>query len=296
VERICNEWPQIADAISRAVDLLVEYGFSGNTLTSQNATIIIAYYLYKGGKADSVSKDGIRKYLVHALLKGVYGTSQDSVLASFRNAFRKEVKDGDGRAMYDGAFQFFDFDATANIPLAQGKSLKVSEEDLDRFLDHTKGASAFHVLALLYPHLRYNDVSFHQDHMHPYAGFCRDAFDELGLDEEERRLWLGRRDRVPNLQLMNGKLNISKNKTPLTVWLGKMDDKRKDAFLTDNYFPDAIDTKFADFQEFYEARREKLKVELRKVLKISTVVELIDDEDIPLSRSETDEQDESVFS
>jgi hypothetical protein len=69
------------------VDLLVEFGFSGSLLTSQNATIIIAYYLYKGGEQDEESKLGIRKYLVHALLNGIYGSGQEQVISTLRNAF-----------------------------------------------------------------------------------------------------------------------------------------------------------------------------------------------------------------
>ena len=51
VQRIRDEWPNIAKAVEGMVDLLVGFGFNGDLLTSQNATIIIAYYLYKGGIA-----------------------------------------------------------------------------------------------------------------------------------------------------------------------------------------------------------------------------------------------------
>src|ERR1039457_4444031 len=40
VLRIRKEWPKIAEAVTNTVSLLVEFGFSANLLTSQNATII----------------------------------------------------------------------------------------------------------------------------------------------------------------------------------------------------------------------------------------------------------------
>jgi len=89
VQKIRDEWPRIADAISKTVDLLVEFGFSDSLLTSQNATIIIAYYLYKGGDQSNVSKDGIRRYLIHALLNGVYGSAQEQVILTLRKALRE---------------------------------------------------------------------------------------------------------------------------------------------------------------------------------------------------------------
>ena len=49
VQKIKDEWVKIADAIDKTVDLLVDFGFSHSLLTSQNATIIIAYYIFKGG-------------------------------------------------------------------------------------------------------------------------------------------------------------------------------------------------------------------------------------------------------
>ncbi len=78
VQRIRDEWRKIAKAVKETVDLLVEFGFSGSLLTSQNATIIIAYYIYKGGDLSNESKDGIRKYLIHALLNGIYGRRRSS--------------------------------------------------------------------------------------------------------------------------------------------------------------------------------------------------------------------------
>ena len=49
IRKIKNEWKKITNAINNTVDLLAEFGFSGETITSQNAVIPIAYYFVKGG-------------------------------------------------------------------------------------------------------------------------------------------------------------------------------------------------------------------------------------------------------
>lgn len=97
VQKIQDEWPDIAKAITKTVDLLVEFGFSGSLLTSQNATIIIAYYLYKGGNLSKAAKDGIRKYLIHALLKGIYGSAQEQFDRHAAQCLPYRSADRDGR-------------------------------------------------------------------------------------------------------------------------------------------------------------------------------------------------------
>ena len=71
VLKIKTEWPTIKDAIKRTVDLLVEMGINGQNLTSQNAIILIAYYIAKGGVIDSTTKKEFQLYIVHALLKNI---------------------------------------------------------------------------------------------------------------------------------------------------------------------------------------------------------------------------------
>ncbi len=143
VEKIKKEWEKIASAISKTVDLLVEFGFNGSLLTSQNATLIIAYYIYKGGSLSNESKYGIKKYLVHALLNGIYGSSQDQLIATLRNGFRIEEKTEDGVTNYKARFTTFSFEELLKIELPSRKSLYISENELDKFLTYRKGINSF---------------------------------------------------------------------------------------------------------------------------------------------------------
>jgi len=273
VQSIRDQWPQIAKAISRTVELLTEFGFSSETLTSQNATIPIAYYIYKGGSLDKDSKSGLRMYLIRALLTRLFGSSQDQLLTHLRSKLRTETNKDKAKFVLKKEYAKFDFEQFSTGFLPGGRSLKITQLDLDRILEYRKGSSAFAVLQLLYPSLRYREVSFHQDHIHPAARFCKDAFDGLGLSQEERELWTNWRDQVPNLQLLEGMQNQSKNDMPIVDWLAKMSSNQRESFKTQNHLPVDVDLKFCSFREFFEARRQVLRVHLQGLLDVTDQVQ-----------------------
>lgn len=271
VEKIRSEWPNIAAAIEKTVDLLVEFGFSGSVLSSQNATIIIAYYIYKGGSLNKESKEGIQKYLIHALLNGIYGSAQDQMITELRKAFREEIKTDTDKIAYRGHYTNFSFEEILKIKLPQQMSLAVTEEDIERFLLYRKGPASFWVLSLLYPQLRFNEVIFHQDHIHSAAGFTEEKYREMEIPQEQWQEWWNLRDCVPNLQLMTGRQNNSKNATPFKDWFIQMDEAERTAFTKNNYLPTNVDLGFENFMEFFKQRKEKLRLELRKVLKVEAL-------------------------
>ena len=273
VQKIRDEWLNIAASIKRVVELLVEWGFDGSTLTSQNAIIILAYYIYKGGGTGQDSKNGMRKYLIHALLNNIFGSSQDQLITLLRNGFRLEEISPAGNKTYAAKFKTFSFEDILTIPLPQQKHLTISEDDLERFLSRKKGPATFSVLTLLYPNLRYNEVSFHQDHIHPDSGFCQENFKGLGLSKELSECWLECKDQVPNLQLMEGRRNESKNATRLADWLNAMSEETRDRFKCDNYFPTDTGCDFSQFTVFFNQRKEIIRNRLREVLVVASNVQ-----------------------
>jgi hypothetical protein len=173
------------------------------------------------------------------------------------------------------------------IPPLESGLLPMTEADIERFLRSTKGPASFFVLSLLYPQLRYNDVTFHQDHIHPAAYFTEHKFAEMGIPKEQWREWLDCRDCVPNLQLMNGHENVVKNATPLKDWLETKTDYEKATFVSDNYFPEQTGLGFNDFMTFFKARKEILRAKLGKVLA------LMNDRPVPI-RTEWNDHNEEI--
>lgn len=265
VKKIQTEWPKIAKAIEKTVDLLAEFGFNESVLSSQNATIIMAYYLYKGGDTSDESKQGMKKYLVHALLNQVYGTAQEQLINTLRNAFRREVRNTNSVTTYEGLNQGFSFEKLLKIELPSQKSLAVTDADISNFLKATKGPSSFLVLTLLYPYLRYNEIAFHQDHIHPVAGFNDENFRSLCIPEEQWQEWRDLRDTVPNLQLMEGKQNSEKNATAFIDWFNKKSEDDRNKFAENNYFKPNCDLRFQSFLDFYKDREILLSEKLRAI-------------------------------
>lgn len=268
VQKIKKEWSNIKDSIEKTVDLLAEWGFNSENLTSQMSVIPLAYFLIKKGKnyqLDKKNKEYMRKYLIYSLLKQIYGGQGDQVLTKIRDALRKEEKKDDEKCYYL-KYDYFPFEELKKIELPSNKSMKITENDIENMLEYSKGAYTFMLLSLLYPNLKYGQVKFHQDHLHPAISLIKSKLIKLGIKEEKAEVWQNNKDKLSNLQLLEGVENESKNKTPLKDWVNqKVKDKQK--YFIENYFPEDVDLDIINFEEFYDKRREILKNKLNEYLK-----------------------------
>lgn len=275
VQLIKDNWENIKSALNRTVDLIASYGFNGTVLTSQNAIIIIAYHYMKGGNNSEVSKQGMRKYLLHSSLKNVYGGQGDQVITSFRNTLRKEEKEGSKTFILKNVN--FPIDEFLELKLPASKSLKITSDDIDNFMQYRKGANAFFVLSLLYPNLRYNEIHFHQDHIHPDSRFSNAKLNAAEIAEDKWWAWQQIKDTMPNLQLMEGRQNESKNAKPFIEWLNGEDGSGKKnvpdmaKFCLDNYIPEKTDLNISNFDDFYQKRKSLLVDEIHSILNIKKV-------------------------
>jgi hypothetical protein len=272
VQLVKDNWEKIKTALIKTVDLLESFGFSGSVLTSQNAVIVIAYHFMKGGDNSEVSKQGIRKYLLYALLKNVYGGQGDQVISSFRNALRAEIVNKEAKEKtYQLKQTIFPFNELLNLKLPANKTLKITTEDIEEFMGYKKGSNSFFVLSLLYPNLRYNQVHFQQDHIHPDSRFKDAQLRDEGILEDKWRDWQLIKDTLPNLQLMERRENSSKNATHFKQWFEGVDVRgRKNVndpikFRQDNFIPDT-ELEFDNFEEFYSERKKLIIVELESML------------------------------
>jgi len=276
VQLLKDNWEKIKSALVKTVDLLKSFGFNRSVLTSQNAIIVIAYYFMKIGDNSETSKQGIKKYLLHALLKNVYGGQGDQIIASFRNALRtSSVDEVSGKKSYHLKQKEFPIETFLNLKLAANKTLKITEEDIEDFMYHKKGANSFFVLSLLYPNLKFNQVYFHQDHIHPNTRFSNSKLKDEGILQEKWEKWQNIKDTVPNLQLMEGRENSSKNATLFKEWFEGTDGSGKKnvsdpiKFKEDNFIPNT-EFDFNNFEKFYSKRKELMKLELIKILNLIT--------------------------
>lgn len=260
VKNIISQWPQITAAIRRTVKLLNHWGFSGETLSSPNATIPIAFCLLHGVSLNDSSKD-LQLYLVKSLVLGIYGASGDRVLTEVRRAMKTQVCDG---------WKFSQSELERNFTIS-GKSFRIDDESFEEILDTGKGPRSFMLLSLLYTHFKFDQIQFHQDHIHPYSGFSKPKLQPLGLTDDQVTRWQDLRNRLPNLQLLKGQVNQSKNDEAFKHWFetNYKTKAEKDSYISENYLPGDCSLELESFEQFYVARKKLLSAQLRAILGIT---------------------------
>lgn len=255
VLKIKDNWDDIKSAIKDTVELLADYGFNFENIISYVAIMPIVYYRFKKGVLEQKSKPEIRKYLVMAQVKQIFGTASNSVLTSIRDVLSKPC-------------DVFPLKALQELRFTGDRNLKYSEEEIDSLFDTLQiGAYTFMILSLLYPNLKYSQKGFHQDHMHPHTsfedknmvGFKLD--DGSLLDDEKKMEWKHKRNTLANLQLLEGRENGRKNATPLTQWLKEPSNKENAKYL-----PESLSYELSHFESFLEARQKLMSDALKSIL------------------------------
>jgi len=264
IDEIKRNWRNIYLAIDKTVSILVDLGYDGMTLTSRNSVIPLVYYIYKGGEDKSKERNNFKKYLQHALLTGFFGIHGDQALVNLRNYLRKENREGG----FNLKSRTFSFDHLKMNLKSSGKTIEITEDDLDDLLDKNKGREAFVVLSILYPQFEYNTKNFDQDHIHPTYFFSYSNLKIIGREDKYEE-WHEMKDKIPNLQMMEERKNRVKNKRKFKEWLEMENDIEKKVYLNDNYIPSDISYDIKNFEEFYKQRKEILKVALNKILGVS---------------------------
>lgn len=246
IAAIRDHWDKIKDSIKDTVTLLDELGFSSDNIISSNAVLPIIYYRFKQGKNafvdDSVRND-IRKYFIISQIKKVFGGHSNQTL----DALRSYLKDS-GR---------FNYAELKDIKLAYDNDLSCDIGDIEHWMsEYKKGPYTFLLLTLLYPDLKYEQLKFEQDHIHPDAGFGKNKLKKVilangkHLTPEQIDDWRSKKDTLPNLHLLSPKENDKRQDTPLKDWLNA--GKRV------GFLPEEVDFDLASFEQFYEKRKALL--------------------------------------
>lgn len=256
VLRIQSSWDGIKSAIMESVLLFDEFGFNAENIISYVALTPVVYYRYHGGMFDATSKSELRKYIVLAQVKQIFGAASNSALTSIRDALKAYPADK------------FIMSELLNVHFTGDRSLKYTPEEIDAVFDtYEKGAYTFMLLSLLYPNLKYGQKGFHQDHMHPFACFEGDKLDALVLpdgeliSDEKKAEWRRRRNTLANLQLLEGRENESKNDTSLIEWM-------KNTANAENakYMPQNVPLDIAHFDQFLDERQKLMSETLKSIL------------------------------
>lgn len=250
VSNVEKNWDKIKIALLTTVSWLKEFGYSRDTLTSQNAVLPIAYYVFNGG--NDKKKDEWRQYLAHALIKNIFSSQNDRLLEELRTELKDKIK-------------VFQFKIWLEKKFVSNKSFVITEEDIEELLQYKKGRHAYIILSYLYSY-KFNQLSIHLDHIHPVSAFSTKKLSNLNLTQENIIKWQNIKDQLPNLQMLDSVSNISKNDKKLEDWIFEEfpTDDTKERFFLSNYYPLKLNLGFENFENFFENRKQILRNQLIK--------------------------------
>ena len=222
------------------------------------------YYLFKRRPpsnwlthpSHAIERNAIKSWLVRSLLKssGIWGSGLDTLLTGLREIIRSD-------------HESFPAGALERFMASRGKSLQFGPEEVEDLLDIQYGdRRLFPLLSLLYPFIDTRQLH-HIDHFFPKNLLQRRKLEKLDCTREYITDCLEARDKLSNLQLLEGGLNVVKGDSLPSEWLETTypDIGQRQAVLDRHDLGDPPTTA-AEFLTFYNIRRDKLRLRLAKLL------------------------------
>ncbi len=261
--KIEQKWDEISSAIKSSFLLVASMGYNRDTLTSYNALIPIATYLYKiknppnFALSTNFSNDRkkIFKWLIMVLLKRTFSGQPDNVLRPIREV------------ILNSSDNTFPFEKIVNKLKGTPKSIIFDDDEIENILYYQYGqAYTYSALALLYPTLDFRN-KFHQDHIFPKTLFTRKKLQNRGIPDEKIDFYLEHCNRLANLQLIEGIPNQEKSSKEFDLWLKENFPNKEDrkAFMDKHYIPD-IELSLENFEEFIIKRQELIVSAFKRML------------------------------
>jgi hypothetical protein len=150
----------------------------------------------------------------------------------------------------------------------------------------------FPILSLLYPGIDVRN-EFHTDHVFPKSLFTRAKLTGAGFDGPATELAIDRVNRLPNLQLLEGSVNIAKRATlPLTWATGHYPSQQALGLYLAGHDLVGLPASVLDFPTFYETREGEIRDRLAKLLGVSAVTE--PELEVPVELVPLDASDEAA--
>ncbi|MCZ7641502.1 MAG: hypothetical protein M5U33_00475 [Pseudorhodoplanes sp.] len=264
MKKLEANWPLVSETLGLTARLIASFGLSRDTINADSALLPVAYYLHKRkpgdayltSKAEADDREAVKRWLIRSLIKpGVWGSALDVLLTALREVLRE---DASGK---------FPDEALERAMRARGKSLTFTDEEIQELADMKYGArDLFGLLTLLFPFVDTRN-QFHMDHVFPRAVFHARRLRELGFSDDDIEKMQDLKERLPNLQLLGGPENQSKQDTMPAQWIKdtyRRDDERKD--YISRHMLDGVMTDLKGYEAFHAQRRERLLERIVAVL------------------------------
>lgn len=246
VNQLRDDWVEFKRTLTELDMLLGGLGIDTSRFASSwNVLLPVIYYVhYNPSFREGVY--AVKCYLLRAALFNYFRSGTTAKLQQMKSNINA-----------------YDKDLTVEM-LDNIDDLRVTDARLDDILDSEKGSKVAGE-ALYYLGLGWINKAFkyEHDHLHPY-----DQFDTkpVGVSREDWSSWRSNRNRLANLQLLEGRSNGSKSDMSLRDYYNDMNYEQRKQFEEQAMIPEGVSLEISHFGEFYEARRELIKGRLRELL------------------------------
>ena len=246
-EDLKNNWQDFRKALRSLDEVLKSMKIEVSRFSSSwNVLLPIIYSIYYNPEYAN-NPDGIKAYLIRAVLFTYFQSGTTSKLQQMKTCVNEH-----------------DFEITVDM-LEQISDLRVTEGKIDDILNSEKGSRvAGEALYFLSIDWINKNFKYEQDHLHPYDRF--DSTKPISVSMEDWRKWRGNRNRLPNLQLLEGRSNGSKSSMRLVDYYNDMNDEQRAAFRKEALIPEGVCLELESFGDFYEKRKALLAARIRQLL------------------------------
>lgn len=235
-EELKNNWNEFKKAFKTLEIVLKGMKIEVSRFSSSwNVLLPIVYFIYYNPDYNN-NLEGIRAYLVRAVLFTYFQSGTTGKLQQMKSNINSN-----------------DQEITVDM-LEQMNDLRVTDGKIEDILNAEKGSRvAGEALYYLSLDWRNKNFKYEQDHLHPFDRF--DGSKPISVSMEDWRRWRGNRNRLSNLQLLEGRSNGSKKDMRLADYYNDMNDEQKAEFCKQAMIPKDVSLEIEDFEKFYEARK-----------------------------------------
>lgn len=246
-EELKNKWNAFKKALKDLERVLKGMKIEVSRFSSSwNVLLPIIYYIYYNPDFDK-NTEGVRAYLLRAIFFTYFQSGTTGKLQQMKSNINS-----------------FDYEITIEM-LDQMNDLRVTDGKIEDVLNSEKGSRvAGEVLYYLNLDWTNKNFKYEQDHLHPESRF--NGSKPISVSMEDWKRWRGMRNRLPNLHLLEGRSNGSKNDMRLVDYYNDMNDEQKAEFCKQAMIPKDVSLEIEDFEIFYEKRKAILTEKIRELL------------------------------
>lgn len=236
-EDLKNNWQEFKKTLKNLETVLKNMKIEVSRFAgSWNVLLPIIYCIYYNPEYMN-NLNGIKAYLIRAVLFTYFQSGTTSKLQQMKS----NINDND-------------YEITVDM-LEQMNELRVTEGKIDDIVNSEKGSrvagEALYFLSIDWINQTYK---YEQDHLHPYERF--DSTKPITVPMDDWRRWRSNRNRLPNLQLLEGRSNGSKNAMRLVDYYNDMNDEQRARFCREALIPENVSLELENFEEFYQERKK----------------------------------------